>query len=132
MAVRITRAGVGLTVGIIILALVVLGGLYLVKQRGEQARRDDAIEIAQENLEAETEGGALTPTEEEGASSDEQQQSTETNNDQQATQNDGVATTSPEQLPATGPGDLGALFVVALLGFVAASYITSRRVAAGQ
>jgi hypothetical protein len=131
MAVRITRAGVGLTVGIIILALVVLGGLYLVRERGEQARRDDAIEIAQENLESETEGGTLSPEiqEDEQAAEEEptpSDQPSPNENDQPA-QDETVATASPEQLPATGPTDGMALLVIALLSFTVVSYAASRR-----
>ncbi len=51
MAIRVTRAGVWLTVGIIVLTGAVLGGLYIAAQRGEQARRDEAIAIAEKNLE---------------------------------------------------------------------------------
>ncbi len=50
MAIRVTRAGVWLTVGIIVLTGAVLGGLYIAAQRGEKARRDEAIAIAEKNL----------------------------------------------------------------------------------
>ncbi len=52
MALGITRAGVGLIIGIIVFTLLVLGGLYVVTQRSEQARREDAIEIAEQKLAA--------------------------------------------------------------------------------
>ena len=51
MAVRITQAGVALTVGIIIVTGLIIGGFFWVKTAGEQARRDDAIKIAEQNLE---------------------------------------------------------------------------------
>lgn len=129
MAVRITRAGVGLTVGIIILALVVLGGLYLVRERGEQARRDDAVEIAQENAESETsETGTLTPTVNEGneEAGEEATPEESTSNDTQSnTRQQGAAT--PEELPATGPSDIASLLILGLLSFMAVSYVSSRR-----
>lgn len=120
MAVRVTRAGVGLTIGIIILALVVLGGLYIVKQRGEQARRDEAITIAKENLETQSsdkgalnEGTNNTNTADEGGASE------------MPASNGGDVATS--QLPQTGPGDFLAFVGVALLVFVGTSYLRSRQ-----
>ena len=55
MAVYTKRTGLALTVGIIILSLVALGGLYLVKNQGEQARREEAVKVAEERLKAESE-----------------------------------------------------------------------------
>lgn len=128
MAVRITRAGVGLTVGIVILALVVLGGLYIAKERGEQARRDDAIEVAQENLESESETGVLAPSPE---SENEQSGGSEAANNTTDDADDMPTTGAevpPEELPQTGPAEqLTALIAIALLSFAAASYVTSRR-----
>lgn len=129
MAVRITRAGVGLTVGIVILALVVLGGLYIAKERGEQARRDDAIEVAQENLESESETGVLAPSPE---SDNEQSGDSEAASNTTTDDADDMPTTGaevpPEELPQTGPAEqLTALIAIALLSFAAASYVTSRR-----
>ena len=51
MATRAIRAEVGLTVGIIILTLIAFGGLYVMHQRSEQARRDEAVKIADQNIE---------------------------------------------------------------------------------
>ena len=51
MAVRITRAGVALTVGIILLTGLIVGGLLWAKNSGEQARREEALQIAEQNLE---------------------------------------------------------------------------------
>ncbi len=136
MAVRITRAGVGLTVGIIVLALVVLGGLYLAKERGEQARRADAIEVAQQNLDAQSGTDTLTPsidgnTEQSGANNEE---STESTNDSEASTTEEGATTqesttqgSPNELPQTGASETAAIIAVALLTFACVSYSASRR-----
>ena len=129
MALRITRAGVGLTVGIIILALVVLGGLLLVKERGEQARREDAIEIAQQNLESQSqEDPALTPPAEEQSTTDDSDGSTETDdNTANGATDETTEEASPEELPQTGPADSLAFAGAALLSFAGVSYIVSRR-----
>ncbi len=136
MAVRITRAGVGLTIGIIVLAAVVLGGLYFVKQRGEVARRDDAIAIAEQKLESES-TGVLTPATDtsKDASTDtskdpDKSQPTTTSKpaDTSGTKNTNVATTPATQLPQTGPADTASLLAVGLLSFAGISYLNSRRV----
>ena len=138
MAVRVTRAGVGLTIGIIILGLIVLGGLYLAKQRGEQARRDDAIEVAQETLEAQSEVEGITPSidgDAETQPSEEQQSSEETATEngtanEEATQTDDATDddqVAVNELPATGAGETSALLAVAALSFAGVSYAASRR-----
>ena len=157
MAVRITRAGVGLTVGIIVLALVVLGGLYLAKERGEQARRADAIEVAQRNLDAQSGTGTLTPSidgdvEKSGTPSEETKdkadKSTEgSNGSTEGTggANEGVGSTtdgasgstngssetttqqSPNELPQTGASETAAIIAIALLTFASISYWQSRK-----
>lgn len=117
MAVRMTRAGVGLTVGIIVLALVVLGGLYLVKERGEQARREDAIEIAQGNLESESQNGSVEAPSIDGVG----EGVTPESND---SENSGAA---PNELPATGMSEIAPVLGIGLLAFSVASYLASRR-----
>ena len=59
MAVRITRAGVALTVGIIVVTGLIIGGFFWAKQSGEQARRDAATKIAEQNLEDQSKNVAL-------------------------------------------------------------------------
>ena len=140
MAVRITRSGVGLTVGIIVLALVVLGGLYLAKERGEQARRADAIEVAQQNLESQSGTGTLTPSvdgdvEESGTPSEESQGESEATNgseegtttEEEVAVEESVAEESPEELPQTGTNEITAIIAIAMLTFASVSYIASRR-----
>lgn len=129
MAVRITRSGVALTVGIIIIGLLVVGGLYLVKQRGEQARREDAIEVAQQNLEQSSQEGALTPGNNSGESSgsDTQSQSQTSDQHQQMPAGGSGNATTPSELPATGPTEVSALLAVALLSFSAVAYTQSRK-----
>jgi len=122
MAVRVTRAGVGLIIGIVILGLIVLGGLYFVKERGEQARRDEAIKIAEQNLESQSENGALTPP-------DSDTDKTDTTSTPAAEQpGSDVSTAMPAgELPQTGSADFMPLIAVGLLSFATASYVASRR-----
>lgn len=138
MAVRITRSGLGLTVGIIVLALVVLGGLYLVKERGEQARREEAIKVAQQNLESQSQEGAAAPStdgsnENSGTGTEESTGGQEAVGDsgEVAVQGGGSTEASgenaPGELPQTGPNDAAALLAISVLTFAGASYIASRR-----
>jgi hypothetical protein len=116
---RITRAGVVFVVGILVLAGLVFGGIWFVNERGEQARRDEAIKIAEQQLEEQSEVATETnngtaPAEEEGA-------------------NGPILSTSGEEnveLPETGPEIVHILAITALT-LSAAYYVGSRR-ALGQ
>ncbi len=125
MAIRITRAGVALTVGIILVTGLIIGGLFLVKNQGEQARRDDAINIAEQNLEEQSdEGVALN----EGEGNTETSQNEETESQQSAGSSEATEQVAASELPATGPADTAAaLFVVGLLTFASVSYYQSRK-----
>lgn len=142
MAVRITRSGVGLTIGIIILGLVVLGGLIIVKQRGEQARRDEAVKIAQQNLESQSTGVLSPGTDSSNSTSSGSSNDTNTatsgtsggtaNSDSASTGStnagsSNVATNSTTQLPQTGPSDFVPVLAIGALTFAAVSYVRSRR-----
>lgn len=143
MAIRVTRAGVWLTVGIIVLTGLVLGGLYLAAKRGEQARRDEAIAIAEKNLEERSSGDAALNQGSSGAGEGSSTQgTTEQSGTSGAVGSNGAAsgpttgTSSSEsaptnsssssqqatvsELPQTGPAD--SLFVALVGGIV--TYIT--------
>ena len=124
---RVTRAGVGLVLGIIILAVLVYAGLLIVRERGEQARREDAIAIADQQLQDESANdGAIKPegTEQTQPSSSEPEQSTPT--PQAGTPSTQPAATA--ELPQTGPAEqFGTLVVLALVSFTAAAYVRSRK-----
>lgn len=127
MAVRVTRSGVALTVGIIIIGLLVLGGLYIVKQRGEQARREDAIQVAQENLESQSaQNGALTPGDDSNESTTQTPRNDNSNAQQMPTGGNG-GTATPGELPATGPTEVVSLLAAALLSFSTVAYLQSRK-----
>ena len=137
MAVRITQAGVALTVGIIVVTGLIIGGLFAVKNSGEQARREDAIKIAEQNLQDQSNDGvALNDSDKESNANNSSNESTTsgegaTNSDDTTTESTNSTNTSNQTanvLPQTGPaGQLASLVVVALLTFSVVSYITSYR-----
>jgi hypothetical protein len=141
MAIRITGSGVALTVGIILVTALIIGGFFLAKNSGEQARREESIKIAEQNLEEQSnEGVALNEGENsnesntsgDDAAKDEaakqeaaKNESTNGNSNSSSNQSSNQAT---GELPATGPADqLVNVVVLALLTFSVVSYISSRR-----
>lgn len=124
MAVHVTRTGVALTVGIIILGLLAFGGLYAVKQQGEQAQRNEAIAIAEQRLEAEADKDVALNGNDEVTDerSSESGQSTESGTDtssQQGAESAGV-------LPQTGAGDIWMAPLVGLLTYFVVSGLMAR------
>ncbi|MGH7218230.1 MAG: LPXTG cell wall anchor domain-containing protein [Candidatus Microsaccharimonas sp.] len=130
-----TRSGVALTVGIIILTGLIIGGLFIVKGQGEQARRDEAVKIAEKNLEDRSnEEVALNEGEEENSNesttSGDNGEATEV--PQTGTSNNSESTESgvtAEELPQTGTGDTLAVVGAGALTFAGVAYIRSRKVA---
>lgn len=116
---RITRTGVVFVLGIIVLTAAVFGGIWFVHDRGEQARRQEAAKIAQQNLEEQskpttntsTGNGTVTPP------------TTEAESETPAT-----GTTNSAALPETG-ADPSQVIIVTLLTLAGAYYATSRRAA---
>lgn len=135
MAMRVTRAGVGLIIGIIVLAGLVWGGLYLVKQRGEVARRNETLKIAEQKLTDESNKDvAIDQTDKNGntgATTDSTKPNETSNNSSGANGSNGLPSTGPNQdvteLPQTGPTDLLAIVPLAAITFAAGSYIASRK-----
>jgi FtsZ-interacting cell division protein ZipA len=123
---RLTKAGILFIVGIILLGGLVTGGIFLVKNRGEAVRRDEAIKVAQQNLEDQSKV-ATQPVNVPSASEDTTKTETPASTDAAAPQADVT------ELPETGMDDIlaiGRVAMVAVLAFSVASYIASRR--AGQ
>lgn len=139
MAVHITRAGVALTVGIIVLTGLIIGGLFWARGLGEQARREEAIAIAEQNLQADSNKEIVL---DEGASdstgeAQSGQGSGEAAGEQGATaapSDDSVATQQPaaDELPQTGPADGLFLIVLGLLAYAGTAYYQSRRTTSAQ
>lgn len=116
---RITRAGVVFVVGILVLAGLVFGGIWFVNERGEQARRDEAIKIAEQQLEEQSE--VATETNSGTVSADEEQE------------NGATPSTGSEEnveLPETG-AEIMQILAVTMLTLSVAYYVSSRR-ALGQ
>jgi len=134
MAIRtVTRAGVGLVVGIIILGLLVLGGLWLVRERGEQARREEAITIADQQLQAESDEGVALNTDE-GANEKPAEPAPTEESPATASPTDNSAARQPSsatELPQTGP-EVASVVVVGILSFALMSFIRSRKLVSNQ
>lgn len=119
MAIYVTRTGVALTVGIIVLTGLLIGGLFFVKNTSEQARRDEAIAVAEQQLEKESSGVA--------SNGDTSSQTSGTDGAGGRT-GQGGSSESADMLPETGPAEttvsiLGAGVIV----FAGASYYRSRQ-----
>lgn len=121
--VRITRTGIIFVAGIIVLAGLVGAGIWIAHNRGEQARHDATVKIAQQNLESQSQPAVSTTT----STSSSDTNSTPAQPDT-TTQTQTVASTTTAALPTTGanPAQIIALSVVTL---AVAYYVTSRRAA---
>lgn len=120
---RLTRAGVVFVVGIIVLALVVFGVIMFVRERGEQARRDEAIAVAEQNLEAQSEVSTAQTADDENTDS-------ETTPAQASPATPAPATpTAPQaaQLPETGIESVAPIIILAIVTLAISYYVTSRR-----
>lgn len=142
MAVHITRAGVALTVGIIVLTGLVVGGLLWVRHAGEQARRDDALHVAEQNLEAQSnqevalnEGNEATKDADKDANKDtaSNRDATRPNNanrngSESSAAREDEAESAADELPQTGPADnLLAIVGAGAITWAGTAYLRSRR-----
>jgi predicted lipid-binding transport protein (Tim44 family) len=126
---NLTRTGIALLIGIIILAVLVIGGLLFLRDRGEQARREQAIEVADQQLKQDSDrdiaidsGNGNNQAEAEASPSSEPAPSTAPADTNPAPS----STPEASALPETGP-ELTPLVAIALLSFAAVSYQQSRR-----
>jgi len=123
---RLTRTGILFVIGVVVLAGLVFGGIVLVRQRGEQVRRDEAVKVAEQNLKEQSEV-ATTPAEESAASESEAEAAAA----QEAAENaagSNAAASAIGQLPETGPADdFGRIIAVTILATSVAFYVSSRR-----
>ena len=134
MAMRVTRAGVGLIIGIIVLAGLVWGGLYLVKERGEVARRNETLKLAEQKLNDESNKDvALNQGDKENSDTAKNEGETNNSGASSNTSSDSASlpSTGPSQsvteLPQTGPTDLLAIIPLAAITFAVGSYVASRK-----
>lgn len=137
MAVRITGAGVALTVGIIVVTGLIVGGFFWARQTADQARRDEAVKIAEEQLnEQSNDEVALNEGDE---NKDENQGQSSTNGSENGTSSESEGTIpstgsdvnesdSVSELPQTGPAEtLGSLLALGGLSFAVTAYLVSRQ-----
>jgi FtsZ-interacting cell division protein ZipA len=134
MAIRnVTRAGVGLVIGIIILGLLVFGGLWLVRERGDQARRQEAINIANEQLKSESEQGVALNNDKNQSSNSQSQNSgsQSSNSTSQSGSSTSNTSSNASELPQTGPKETTAV-VLGFLTFAVVSFVRSRKLLSNQ
>jgi FtsZ-interacting cell division protein ZipA len=122
--VRITRTGIIFVAGIIVLAGLVGVGAWIAHNRGEQARHDATVKIAQQNLENQSKPAVSTTTSSNTNSGvvstpDSTQTDTQTASTQSAT---------PPALPTTGANPLQ-IIALSIVTLAVAYYATSRRAA---
>jgi hypothetical protein len=132
---NLTRAGIGLVIGIIILALVVFGGIWLVRERGEQARRDEAIAIADQQIEQQDDQDIAIGSGNSTSNNLDQAAPSQSTDQAPASSNGAASTPAPaaaaNELPQTGP-ELMPIVAFALLSFATVSYIQSRKLLLGR
>jgi len=134
MAGRITGAGVALTVGIIVVIGLIVGGLFWARQSAEQARNDETAKIAQEQLEKESdEEVALNEGDNKDENKDESKQESSsstsggTSNTAQSPATIPSGGQSTTELPQTGPSDALPIVGAGLLALASFAYYKSRR-----
>ena len=93
---RVTRAGIGFAIVLVILGLLVFAVVSYVQQRWEQARREEAAKIAQENLDEQSEQPVIAEDEQ-----TEEEKPANQNGSQPSPQG-GSSTTTPDELSQTG------------------------------
>jgi hypothetical protein len=134
---RLTRTGILFVIGILVLGGLVTGGVFLVKNRGEAVRRDEAVKVAEQNLKDQSKTDAsgnkdkaddTAPAAENGAQG---QSGTAIATPDGATNNGTVAANNPapSELPETGFGSLaglGNILAVTILALSGAFYASSR------
>ncbi len=136
---RITRAGIIFIIVVLLLGVATYAGIYFLKERGEQARQDEASKIARENLDDETKGPDVIA---EDKTDDKQDDNGGTaggatsNDDEDTTNGTGTVTdggtknddkiVDSTNLPQTGPELYGLIAVIAMT-FAGTAFVTSRR-----
>lgn len=134
---RLTRTGLLFVIGIIVLGGLVTGGIFLVKNRGEAVRRDQAVKIAEANLKDQSKTPTATQPVNGGTAEKDQTNtagtgtSATTSTDTGTSDKTGVGSDA-SALPVTGPDDVlmfGRSMIVAILVFSVVSYVASRRAA---
>jgi len=115
-----------------------MGGLWLVRDRGEQARRTEAINIADEQLKAESDKGVALNTDDsnKGTAKQAPVEKTPTTTDKTDSSNatSSNATNQPSsatELPRTGSSEVS-FVAIGILSFAIASFVHSRKLVSRQ
>ena len=106
-----------------------LGGLYLVRERGEQARREEAINIADQQLQAESDEDVAISTDGDINETPAQEQAPATTGQTDNGADSPISAAPPasaSELPQTGP-DAISFVGLGLLSFAVVSFIHSRK-----
>lgn len=118
----ITVKSIVAAVAIIVLTALIIWGLYVVRERGDVARREEAVKVAQERLDEIAKQEVKEPVTDTATQ----------NGDSEVAVNEGNATAEPNTsgvsaLPQTGPSDGMGIIGAALVVFAVASYASSVR-----
>jgi len=132
---RLTRTGALFVIGILVLGGLVTGGVFLVKNHGEAVRRDQAVKIAEQNLEDKSKevSTPIATTPEASQPDTTKPGQTSTPGTHTGTDTTVVASAGAAQLPQTGVDavqGIQQLAVVTILALSVAFYVSSRRAAA--
>lgn len=122
---RITRTSILFVVGVVVLAGIVFGGVWLAKERGEQARRDEAVKIAEQNLKDQSEV-AINKANEAVKQSNEGSDNASTSTTGTTSETQTTATQTASELPQTGP-EFSSVIIVTILSLAVAFYVSSRK-----
>lgn len=115
---RITRLGILFIIGVLLLGGLVAGGILVAQNRGETARRDEAIKIAEQKLKDDSQGVTQPIASDPAVDTD------KNTDDAPAV----VTAADTEALPETGPEDIGNILAVTMLALSVALYVSSRRI----
>ncbi|UTX51241.1 hypothetical protein KI440_03475 [Candidatus Saccharibacteria bacterium TM7i] len=135
MAMQLAGRRVALAVGIILLAVGTVAVVSIVKQRGEAARHEETIKVADERLkQLESDSKTNTSentksTQEETARKESEAKAAEDKKAREAAEAEkgASASVSATELPETGAADYLAAIPLGLVTFVVIAYIQSRR-----
>lgn len=126
---RFTRAGVALTVGIIILAALIVAGFMWAKHSGEVARHEETVKIATAQLEDDSNEVAVSGQDDTAKDEAKDDKSSSEAPAQDESTKD--APTTVTELPRTGPAStFMTLLAIGATTFAAVSYLRSPRAVA--
>jgi len=118
----ITIKSIVSVVAIIVLATLIIWGLYVVRERGEVARREEAVKLAQERLDEIARQEVKDPDSNTNNQNSEPETAVNEGGSSQQVNEGGSS-----ELPQTGPSDAISIVSLALVIFAVTSYAYSAR-----